>query len=428
MDPGGVFGEFLYEPGAGDGAAAFAGAGVADVGDIAFDHFLVFVVHGHGPHFFADGFGAFEKVIEVFARSAEGADVDAGEGDLDGAGERGRVNQVRAAELAGVEHAVGQDHAAFRVGVDYFDGLSGHGDLHVTGFLGAAAGHVLRGGNYRDHRDRRLQIGDSAHGTEHGGAAAHVVLHFFHVVGGLNGNAAGVEGDGFADEAENRGVRAGIFRRVTDDDDAGRLDAALSDADERAHFQLGDFALVEDFDAQADFLGHGFGARGEHARGEAVGRLVDQVAGEILRFGDDAAAFDGFGQIAVLIGVETREQHGLDFAIGFLVRLIFVGFEIGDAEAFGDGLRGGRAAFAFAREEHEFLHAARFQVAQRGAGDFAQVGLREFFRLASADEKEALGVQTFGEMDENELERLAGEFAGGDESGEAAVHGLVNVA
>src|SRR5271170_1093105 len=324
MDPRGVFGEFFYEPGAGDGAAAFAGAGVANVRDIAFDHFLVFVVHGHGPHFFADGFGAFEKVIEVFARSTEGADVDAREGDLDGAGERGRVNQVRAAELAGVEHAVGQDHAAFRVGVDYFDGLAGHSDLHVTGFLGAAAGHVLRGGNYREYRDRRLQIGDGAHGAEHGGAAAHVVLHFFHVVGGLDGNTAGIEGDGFADEAENRGVRAGIFRGVADDDDAGRLDAALSDTYERAHFQLGDFALVENFDAEADFLSHGFGARGEHARREAVGRLVDQVARKILRFGDDAATVKRGRKIRARRRIETGEQHGLDFAIVLLLGVVLV--------------------------------------------------------------------------------------------------------
>ena len=61
-------------------------------------------------------------------------------------------------------------------------------------------------------------------------------------------------------------IRAGVFWRVTDHDDAGRFDAALRDADQRAHFQFGDFALVENFDAEADFLGHRFGARGEHAR------------------------------------------------------------------------------------------------------------------------------------------------------------------
>src|SRR5208282_6078948 len=76
MDPRGVFGEFFYEPGAGNGAAAFAGAGVADVGDVAFDHFFVFVVHGHGPHFFAYGLGAFEELIEIFAGGAEGSHVD----------------------------------------------------------------------------------------------------------------------------------------------------------------------------------------------------------------------------------------------------------------------------------------------------------------------------------------------------------------
>src|SRR6202167_4758311 len=427
MDPWGVFCEFFYEPGAGDGAAAFAGAGVADVGDIAFDHFLVFVVDGHGPHFFADRFGAFEKLIEIFARSAEGADVDVGERDLDGVGLGGGADQMGGAEFAGVEDAVGQDHAAFRVGIDDFDGFAGHGDLDVAGFLSAAAGHVFRGGDHGDHRDCGLEVGDGAHGAEHGGAAAHVVLHFFHVVGGFDGDAAGVEGDGFADEAEDWSVGAGVFGRVTDDDYAGRFDAALRDTDKGSHFQLGDFSFVEDFDAQADFLGHGFGASCEHARGEAVRGLVDQIAREILRLGDDAAVFDGFGEIAVLIGVETGEENRLNLFAGFLFGLIFIGFEIGDAEAFGDGLCGGGAAFAFAGEENKFFHAAGFQVTQRGAGDFAQVGLREFFGLAGADKEEALGVEAFGEMNENGLEGLAGELAGGDESGEAAVHGVVNV-
>ena len=112
---------------------------------------------------------------------------------------------------------------------------------------------------------------------------------------------------------------------------------------------------------------------------------------------------------------------------GFLFGLIFIGFEIGDAETFGDGLGGGGAAFAFTSEEDEFFHAAGFQVAQRGAGDFAQVGRGEFFRLAGADKKEALGVEAFGKMHEDELERFAGEFTGGGERGQAAVHGLVYV-
>ncbi len=230
----------------------------------------------------------------------------AGKSDLDRAGQRGGVNQMRAAEFAGVENAVGEDHAAFGVGVDHFDGLAGHGDLHVAGLLRASAGHIFGRGNDGNHWNRGLQVGDCAHGAEHGGAAAHVVLHFLHVVGGLDGDAAGVEGDGFADEPEDWRIGTGIIGRVADDDDARRFDAALRDADQRAHFQFGDFSFVKNFDAEADFLGHGFGAGGQHARGEAIRRLVDQIAREILRFGDHAAVIDGVGHISVLRGNRSR--------------------------------------------------------------------------------------------------------------------------
>ena len=128
-----------------------------------------------------------------------------------------------------------------------------------------------------------LQRGERAHRAEHRGAAAHVVLHLLHIVRGLDGDAAGIEGDGFADQSQHRRARRGIFGRVAHHDHARRLDASLRHADQRAHFQLGDFALVEDFDSQARFFGHGLGLRGEHARREFVRRLVDQIARKILR-------------------------------------------------------------------------------------------------------------------------------------------------
>ena len=37
---------------------------------------------------------------------------------------------------------------------------------------------------------------------EHGRAAGHVVLHLLHAVGGLDGDAAGVEGDALADQSQ----------------------------------------------------------------------------------------------------------------------------------------------------------------------------------------------------------------------------------
>jgi len=39
------------------------------------------------------------------------------------------------------------------------------------------------------------------HCADHGGGSGHVVLHFLHALGGLDGDASGVEGDAFADEA-----------------------------------------------------------------------------------------------------------------------------------------------------------------------------------------------------------------------------------
>src|SRR5271154_4734858 len=135
---------------------------------------------------------------------------------------------MRGAQLFGVVDSVGQDQAAFGVGVQDLDGLAGHGGLDVAGFLGFAAGHVFGAGDDADYFDVRLQLGKGAHYTEHGGAAGHVVLHLFHAVGGLDGDAAGVEGDRFADQADY--WSAGFWWRrwrVGDYDHARWLGAAL---------------------------------------------------------------------------------------------------------------------------------------------------------------------------------------------------------
>jgi hypothetical protein len=116
---------------------------------------------------------------------------------------------VGAAELAGVGEAIGQDEAAFGVGVDDLDGLAGlvgfegHGGLDVAGLLGFAVGHVFCRADDADDLDLGLDAGDGGHGAEHGCRAGHVVLHQLHLVGGLDGDAAGVEGDALADEAEH---------------------------------------------------------------------------------------------------------------------------------------------------------------------------------------------------------------------------------
>src|SRR5713226_9854613 len=113
MNPWRVAGKFLDEHGAGDGAAALAAADVLDIGERSLDEIAVVVVDGHLPHFFADGFRAGKKLVCEGLVGAEDADVDVSEGDDDGTGERGGVDEMHGAELLGVVDTIGEDEAAF---------------------------------------------------------------------------------------------------------------------------------------------------------------------------------------------------------------------------------------------------------------------------------------------------------------------------
>ena len=76
-----------------------------------------------------------------------------------------------------------------------------------------------------------------SHGADHGGGSGHVVFPLPHAVGRLNRNAAGIEGDAFADQAE-----VNIFGRaygvMAQDDQIERLVGALGDSPEGAHLEL----------------------------------------------------------------------------------------------------------------------------------------------------------------------------------------------
>src|ERR1700682_4796805 len=201
MYPWSVSREFADEHCAGDGAAAFSAADVLNVGERTLDEFAVFLVHGHLPHFFAGRFGAGEKLVGPDLIVAKNAGVDVGECDDDGPREGGGIHQVGGSELFGIVNTVGKNQAAFGVGVQDLDGFAGHGGLNVTGLLRFAAGHIFSCGNHADHFNIWLKSRESAHHAEHGGSASHVVLHFFHAIGGLDGDAAGVESDGPAAQA-----------------------------------------------------------------------------------------------------------------------------------------------------------------------------------------------------------------------------------
>ena len=65
-----------------------------------------------------------------------------------------------------------------------------------------AARQVLAGGNHGEDPNRQAQLCDRSSRREDGAAAAHVRLHLVHAIGGLQREAARVEGDRLADEPE----------------------------------------------------------------------------------------------------------------------------------------------------------------------------------------------------------------------------------
>src|SRR5262249_28487057 len=203
VDPGRLLGEFLEEDGGGAGAAP-ASTGVHDVGDAGANHVEILGIERQPPEFFSGSLeGAGETLVNVFIVGKD-AGVHAAQSDHAGAGERGGIDQVSAAERLGVVQTVGQDQAAFSVSIDDLDGLAGHGDLHIAWLLRLAAGHVFRSADNGDHLYSGLEQRDSAHGADHGRTAGHVIFHFFHSIVRFYGDTAGVKGDAFAHNADGR--------------------------------------------------------------------------------------------------------------------------------------------------------------------------------------------------------------------------------
>ena len=151
------------------------------------------------------------------------------------------------------------------------------------GPLRVAVGHVLDDADGADRVDLGLARRERVHQPDHAGRARHVALHVLHAGGGLDRNAAGVEGHALADEGDRRVVLLAAV--PAHDDDAAVLARSLPDAEQRVHAEFLHRRHVEHLDRDAELLEHGRPA-GEFLREEHVGRLVDQVAGHDHAVGD----------------------------------------------------------------------------------------------------------------------------------------------
>ena len=128
------------------------------------------------------------------------------------------------------------------------------------------------------------------HGADHGRAARHVVLHLLHAVGRLDGDAAGVERDALAHQAQVRAalrlLAGGSGSRSAPGGSA--LPCATPSSAPMPSFSI--CAWSSTSHSRPIFGSHLLGGVGDLRGRQQVGRFVHQAAREILRLGDDPAA------------------------------------------------------------------------------------------------------------------------------------------
>ena len=145
--------------------------------------------------------------------------------------------------------------------------------------MALAVGHVLDQAAHADDVGLGLAPRQREHRPCHRARAAHVPLHVFHAGGGLDRDAAGVEGDALADEGGRRcrPCLPPIHLIASRRDGALR---ALRHAEQRAHAELFHLGLVQHDEFGAGALEPLLAAFDEAFGVDHVGRFGDQFAGE----------------------------------------------------------------------------------------------------------------------------------------------------
>ena len=274
------------------------------------------------------------------------------------------------------------------------------------------------------------QFADGAEGADDRAAAAHVVVHFVHFGRRLQRNAAGVEGDGLADQHHRLVALFAAF--VLQHDEARRLVAALADRQEGAHAEFFAGGVVENFAAEAVGFRHFLRFAGQVFRRADVGRRIAQVLGEIDAVGNrQAACQPGIAELQ-FAAPRHRKDHALERA-AYFARLAFhvveavqrvVGADHGLLDVPGD------VAFLdrnFGERDGRF-HRAGVAQGLDGAGDGVAIGLFvEVALLAEAHQQDAVGQDVGHLVQQQGAAGLAFHVAAAQDFGQVAVAGAVDV-
>ena len=272
--------------------AAGAAAGVHHVGDLALQLIAVLVEERHRPHAIAGAVGRRGAPARPTQSGVPNSPlVILPERDDAGAGERRDVHQMRRAELPRVPERVAEDQPALGVGVDHLDRLAAPRSCRMSpGLIARPPGMFSVVGTTPMTRIGALQQRDGAHRARHRRAAGHVVLHPLHALGRLDRDAAGVERDALADQAEDRRRRR-AGRVVAEHHQPRRLAAAARDAEQQAHAERFDLASRRGPRPTTPPSVASAAARArELARRQRVARLVGELARQVAALAEQASA------------------------------------------------------------------------------------------------------------------------------------------
>ena len=277
MRPGGALGEAAQEERGGDGAAAAFAGGVVHVGPGRVDEALVVLDQRHAPVGLLVGLARGEEGLDELLVVAEERGQVGAQGHARGAGEGGQIDQARGAQLARQAQAVGQEQAALGVGVTDLDLEACVGVDHVARAEGVGADGVLGAGDHRDEGRGAARATEGVERADHGASAAHVLAHQEHAARGLDAQAARVEHDALADDADPGRDAAGA---VLDHGHGRLVDARAADRVHQVEALVEQ--LIADPGARLPAVAIGdLARRGGQALGvQVAGGRVDEVARE----------------------------------------------------------------------------------------------------------------------------------------------------
>ena len=247
-----VIDEALDELGRGD-RPALARADVLHVGDRRIDQPVDRLRPSAAPQLVADCLAGGEQLLGELVVVGEQPAIFVAQADHHRAGQRGEIDHRSsacncAATRSSRRHSTSRPSASVLITSTVWPDMRRD---DVARPLGIAVGHILDQPADADDIRLGLALGERLHRADDRAGAAHVPLHGFHAGGGLDRDAAGVEGHALADEGDRR---LAVLAAIPSQDEHPRLaDRALGDAEQRAHAELGHRRAVEhlDFDARA---------------------------------------------------------------------------------------------------------------------------------------------------------------------------------